>query len=267
MSLRPLSTAERGVSLIEATIILSVFAVLTAIMAPAVAAYVDTARQARAREDVSVLGTAIQEFIADGAENQFLVNGSDGAQIYDPPTRVDTNRVNLLVSDGDIPVLSAAMAGDTYWTLTVLAANFVDTISNHLLENTPFGAAASQYRNPTDVNINPIGGKLADYARNSSSGFNASYSWRGAYLRGPVDTDPWGNRYAVNVMFLDPQPTALIPAGALAASGSPAFAAYPRMDTFVMSAGPDEEIDTRAAQDGAVPGDDDFIFIVAANAD
>ncbi len=33
---------------------------------------------------------------------------------------------------------------------------------------------------------------------------------------------------------------------------------------FVLSAGPDEEIDTRSAQDGAVPGDDDFIYVVSS---
>jgi hypothetical protein len=38
------------------------------------------------------------------------------------------------------------------------------------------------------------------------------------------------------------------------------------MDVFVLSAGPDEEIDTKSAQDGVVPGDDDFIYVVSSNA-
>ena len=51
---------------------------LAGITAPAVGSYVDTARQARAREDVRVIGAAIQDFIADNAENQFLIDGSNG---------------------------------------------------------------------------------------------------------------------------------------------------------------------------------------------
>ena len=75
---------------------LSVVAILAGVTAPAVDSYVDTARQARAREDVRVIGAAIQDFIADNAENQFLIDGSNGTT-SEPPTRADANRVNLLV--------------------------------------------------------------------------------------------------------------------------------------------------------------------------
>jgi hypothetical protein len=169
--------------------------------------------------------------------------------------------VDLLVSDGDIPPLSAALAGETFWTQIVNGAA-VDTLSNHLIENLPGEAAGNRYRNPSDVFIAAPGGNNIDFARSSSSGFNAPYAWRGGYLRSPVDPDPWGNRYAVNVAFLDPAPTAAV-AGITAGF---ATAAYPRLDVFAFSAGPDEEIDTQSAQDGAVPGDDDFIHIVSSHA-
>jgi type II secretory pathway pseudopilin PulG len=252
---------ERGMSLVEATIILSVVSVLAAFMAPAVGSYVDTSRQARAHADVLVIAEAIQSFISDNAESQFLQDAMNGASATVPPTRADANRVNLLVGDGDIPVLAAAIAAETFWTQAVNGAT-VDTFSNHLIENLPGEAAADRYRNPSDIFIAAPGGNNIDFARSSSSGFNAPYAWRGAYLRGPVDPDPWGNRYVANVAFLDPSATAVI-AGITAGF---AFADYPRLDVFVLSAGPDEEIDTRSAQDGAVPGDDDFIYVVSANA-
>jgi type II secretory pathway pseudopilin PulG len=245
---------------VEATIILSVFAILASISAPAVGAYLDAARQSRTRQDVQVIANAIREFIADNAESQFLINGSNGTASQ-PPTRPDGNRVNLLVSDGDIPALAAAVAGETFWTLGVNGGT-VDTLSNHLIENAPAEAAGNQYRNPSDIVVGAPGGNDIDFARSSSSGFNAPYAWRGAYLRGQVDPDPWGNRYAVNVAFLDPSATAAI-AGITAGW---AFADYPRLDVFVLSAGPDEEIDTPSAQDGAVPGDDDLIHLVSAHA-
>lgn len=251
---------ERGMSLVEAAIVLSVVSLLAGIMAPAVGSYVDTARLARAREDAQVIGAAIRDFIADNAESQFLIDGSNGTTT-EPPTRADANRVNLLVSDGDIPVLSAAMAAETFWTGAVNGGT-IDTLVNHLVENTPAEAAGGRYRNPSDITIAVPGGNNIDFARSSSSGFNAPYAWRGAYLRGPVDPDPWGNRYAVNVAFLDPSATAAI-AGI---TGGFATTDYPRLDVFVLSAGPDEEIDTRSAQDGAVPGDDDIIHVVSAHA-
>lgn len=256
---------ERGVTIIEATIVLSVFALLSAVMAPSVQNYIDNARQVRAREDLQVIGNAIQDFIADNAENQFLIDatGAVTGTIISPPGRADANRVNLLVSDGDIPVLAAAINTETFWTLAV-NGNTVDTLSNHLIENTPADAAASRYRNPPDIVVAAPGGDNPDFARTSSSGFNAPYAWRGPYLRGPVDPDPWGNRYAVNVAFLDPAPTGAI-AGAVITGGF-VFGDYPRLDVFVMSAGPDEEIDTESAQDGAVPFDDDFVFIVSSHA-
>lgn len=249
-------------SLVEATIILAVVSLLSAVMAPAINAYMDQARQARAREDVKTIADAIQQFITDNGEHQFLVNGSNGTDSQ-PPTHPDSNRINLLVSDGDIPALATAVSGDTLWTLLVdVTTNRVDTLSNHLGENTPNEATGNRYRHPSDINVTTPGGNNIDFARSESSSFNAPYAWRGAYLGSPARPDPWGNRYAVNVLFLDPSPSATV----TGVSGVAAFADYARMDVFVVSAGADEEIDTKIAQDGAVPGDDDFIFIVSSHA-
>jgi type II secretory pathway pseudopilin PulG len=248
-------------SLVEATIILSVVAVLASVLAPAVNGYVDQARQVRARNDTQVIAEAILDFVADTAERQFLIDASNGANDETPPTRLDGNRVNLLVSDGDIPTLTAALAAETLWTATVNGTT-IDTLSNHLIENAPGEVGGSRYRNPTDITIPFPGGNNIDFARGESSGYNAPHAWRGAYLRGPVRADPWGNRYAVNVAFMDPSPSAAI-SGITSGFGP---IDYPRLDVFVLSAGGDKEIDTLSGQDGAVPGDDDFIFIVSSNA-
>src|SRR6185503_12848455 len=158
---------ERGVSLVEAAIILSVVAVLAGITAPAVGSYVDTAKLARAREDTQVIANAILDFIADNAESQFLIDGSNGTTT-EPPTRADANRVNLLVSDGDIPTLSAALAAETFW-IGAVNGGTVDTLVNHLVENTPADEAGARYRNPSDITIAVPGGNNIDFARGSSS--------------------------------------------------------------------------------------------------
>jgi len=254
--------AERGVTLVEAAVVLAVASILAAVAAPSINGYVDQARQARTREDIQTIGDAINQFISDTGEHQFLINANGGGGV--PPTRADSNRVDLLVSDGDIPTLGTAVSGESFWTQAVTGNGKADTLSNHLIENTPAELSTHRYRNPTDIIVGSPGGNNIDFARSDSAGLNAPQAWRGPYLRGPVDPDPWGNRYAVNVAFLDPAPTDTI-TGITAGSFSPA-SDYPRLDVFVLSAGPDEEIDTKSAQDGAVPGDDDFIYLVSSHA-
>jgi type II secretory pathway pseudopilin PulG len=252
---------EHGVTLVEAAVVIATTALLASVLAPSLGQYVDQARQARARQDITTIGDAVNEFITDNAEHQFLINASNGTLAEEPPTRADANRVNLLVSDGDIPVLATAVSTESFWT-GVVTGTTVDTLSNHLAENAPGETSGSRYRNPTDITIPFPGGNNIDFSRTESSGLNAPYAWRGAYLRSPVRSDPWGNRYAVNVAFLDPAPTAVV-SNITAGFG---VGTYPTLDVFVLSAGPDEEIDTRSAQDGAVPGDDDFIYLVSTNA-
>ena len=64
--------------------------------------------------------------------------------------------------------------------------------------------------------------------------------WRGAYMTAPIDPDPWGNRYAVNVEFLT--------------GGS--------QDVVAFSSGPDEQIDSAYSQNGLTAGDDDLMVLV-----
>jgi hypothetical protein len=64
--------------------------------------------------------------------------------------------------------------------------------------------------------------------------------WRGAYMSAPIDPDPWGNRYALNSEW---------------ANGG-------AEDVVILSAGPDEEIDSAYAANGLTAGDDDLILLV-----
>ena len=71
---------------------------------------------------------------------------------------------------------------------------------------------------------------------------NAYRDWQGPYIS-PVKPDPWGNRYMVNTIFM------WTPYGL-------------KQETVVISAGPDEEIDSKFTVDGFVADDDDIIAIV-----
>lgn len=199
---------ERGVTLIEITVVLMAVAILTAAAAPIASRTVERSRLARAKTDEQAISTAMSNFITDA-----------GATYRQP--RADGNNaasaeVDMLVGDGDTPESNT----DTNWTDPVGQFGpgaVVDFIENHLVQNEPFD----------------------DPVNNAYGTF-----WRGAYLQGPVDPDPWGNRYMINTEWLNGTATEM------------------RNDTFVLSAGPNELTDTFWQQDGAVPGDDDLIVVI-----
>jgi len=199
-------TAERGITLVEATIVVTVAAILSAAAAPIASRTLDRARLARAFDDSKAIKTAIGNLLLEFTTfSPFTTTGLAGGAT-----------VQMLVSDGDTPRTLGA-GGSALWDDPVdpAAAQPVDFLERHLVTNTPGGAGA----------YTTAGGA----------------PWRGAYISAPLDPDPWGNRYAVNVLHLRTSTT---------------------NDVFVMSAGPDEEIDTAFTVDGATPGDDDIIAVV-----
>ncbi len=227
--------AESGVSLIEATIILSVFAILTAALAPSIGAYVSDAQHAAARRDVEVIGSAISRMLSDVGESWVLRDGN-GAAATNPPSRAAANRVDLLVTSGATPtVTTARVSAGADWDDAVDNAA-VQRLEYFLVDNRPSNAAANAYRTASSMSVvgqfDPDGGAL----------FNAEHAWRGAYMAGPIGPDPWGTRYAVNVEFL---------ARALGAGPSGNV-----NDVVVVSAGPDRVVDTQFDVDGATGGSD-----------
>jgi type II secretory pathway pseudopilin PulG len=197
-------TNQRGITLVEATIVLTVAALLAAAAAPVASRTLDRAKLARASQDAVAIKTAINTFVS-------------GFTSFTPFTTTGTNggsTVEMLVSDGDIPFTAI---GATIWDNVVdpAAATQVDFLERHLVTNTPGGAGA--------------------YTTGGGG------PWRGAYINAPIDPDPWGNRYAVNVDY---------------------FRTATTNDVFVLSAGPDEEINTPFTVNGATPGGDDIIAVV-----
>jgi type II secretory pathway pseudopilin PulG len=181
-------------------------AILVAIAAPVTSRTLDSARLTRAQDDADAIGTAIHNFITEfTAFTPFTNNGLVGG-----------TTVQMLVSDGDTAP-RVFPVGSLLWTQAVdpAAASPVDFLERHLVTNTPGGTGAYDV-----AGANP---------------------WRGAYLNGPIDPDPWGNRYMVNVLYLRTTTT---------------------NDTFVLSAGPDEQISTSFTINGAFPGADDIISVI-----
>ena len=125
------------------------------------------------------------------------------------------NQVEILVSDGDIPARCQA-TGQRRMAASGGQRHRARGLSR----------AASRHEQPArqrcQRRIRRTGGS----------------PWRGAYMNAPIDPDPWGNRYAVNVEFLT--------------GGTE--------DVVVFSAGPDEQVDSASTPPtGSTAGDDDLM--------
>lgn len=102
--------------------------------------------------------------------------------------------VSLVVTDGDMPDACVAAAGcgggAASWNRLV-NGGIVDYLERHLVTN------------------------------NMTGGSYALPAWKGAYLNAPIDPDPWGNRYMLNVQSMNTANS-----------------------VWVLSAGPDEMVNT-----------------------
>ena len=58
---------------------LSVFAILTAVLAPSIGGYVSDAQQAAAKKDLEVIGSAVTRMLTDVGESWILRDGNGGA--------------------------------------------------------------------------------------------------------------------------------------------------------------------------------------------
>lgn len=198
----------RLLTLVEMTIILSVIAILTAVLVPTVMSHITQARILRARQDVRTIAEAIVRSYQDMGFVPKTRDSIDGG--------MGSDAIRLLVSGGNPPVASQSSHDTTDWETTDF-----DLLANHIVNNVP------GYR--LKVSENALG-------------------WNGPYLATVPQADPWGNRYMINIEYLDTT------TGALDADGAVKLA------VFVISAGQNGMIDTAYSQpltDVAI-GDDDI---------
>ena len=229
-------TAQRGISLIEATIILGVVSVLAAVMAPTIRGYVVNAQQVGAKHDVEEIGAALSRMLTDVGDTWVLRDGN-GAAATNEPVHTSGNRVDLLVSAGRTPAVQTArsVGGPPDWS-TAINNTTVQLLDEFLVENTPSDSAANAYRSATNMSV------ATSYDPADGATFNSPKAWRGAYLPGPISADPWGNRYMVNVEYLG---------RALGAGPSGNV-----NDVIVLSAGNNGVVEIRYDTDGATSGND-----------
>jgi type II secretory pathway pseudopilin PulG len=253
-----------GFTLIEVTIILMVLAILGMILLPVMQHWIEQARLVKVREDLIAIGSTIPLFLNDIGESCFWLNastlgaasGGGGIGQAGPPARTDSNRIELLIGNGDIPPGNGSPLINP-WVQPYSIGNGtfdVDFLEYHLCTNTPGGGIGVPYRRvssePPSIGASQGGG----FARPNYGYFNSPFGWRGAYMTAPINPDPWGNRYMINAEFLDASPD--LPGN----YNNMAF------DVVVLSAGINEITETPFAMDGAAPGGDDQIYVISGGA-
>jgi hypothetical protein len=229
---------ERGLSLIEVSIMLLVLMLLTGVLAPSINDFVNDAKWVKAKEDCEAIGITVARLMRDvGPCLKF--NGSG------PCTKA--NRADLLYSDG--PDVTPSMldgsasagfsssnaAGALNWDADGARG---DSMTAQFVQNTP-GYATSD---------------------GSGSGPLFGLGWRGAYLSPSIGPDPWGRRYLVNTVFL-----------AVATDASSGFDEGQRSggwshDVICLSAGPNGMYETAfggTEAGGTARRGDDVVFVVS----
>jgi prepilin-type N-terminal cleavage/methylation domain-containing protein len=152
---------QRGFTLIELTVVLAVIVTLALILTPSITNFITDSRVARARNDTQTLSAAVIQFYRDtGFFPQWSAAVSGGPGLV-------ANKVDLLVSPGNVPSVAAA----NLWT-----TGTTDTLDHQLLTNAPV------------------------YTVKTST---SAFGWNGPYLSGGIGADAWNNRYMVNSGVID----------------------------------------------------------------
>jgi type II secretory pathway pseudopilin PulG len=238
--------AETGMSLVEATIILMVLALLTAVIAPSAGDYIEEARNTKAKGDVEAIGTGIVRLVRDTGLPCLSKNGvscSKANKIELLMTGSSTT-ANLPTADAAAFTTSAnfASAASLNWAggANAVAAANRDVADNHLVTNAPVG-----------------GGTYTAAGFTGGGGPKFGIGWRGAYLTGPIDTDPWGYAYQVNTVFSG------VATDATAGTGEGALSGGWSADLKVISAGSNGNIQTLfGSANGEVAAGDDVVYTI-----
>jgi prepilin-type N-terminal cleavage/methylation domain-containing protein len=151
----------RGFTLIELTVVLAVIVTLALVLTPSIINFINDSRVARARNDTQTISAAIIQFYRDnGFFPQWSVASGGG-----PGTAA--NKVDLLVSTGNVPTVAAAST----WT-----TGSTDLFDDQLIANAP-----------------------GYTVRTAASAFG----WNGPYMSSSIGADAWNNRYSVNIGLID----------------------------------------------------------------
>jgi type II secretory pathway pseudopilin PulG len=214
------SESGAATSLLEAVLVIAILAVLSTIALVAAMQHVEDARLTRAMADTQIIGIAIQSFMHDTGWPPVFKSG-DARGPQDPIFLV-------LESGGSDAVVDSALD----WPKD---STQFDQLENQLIRNQP-------------------GGMGTPYPRMGQISYSRFKGWNGPYVTSMPSSDPWGDRYLVNVQLLNPKGVQM--------DTSLTLGVGQRTAVFVVSAGPNRQLETKFDQvaEAFVAGGDDVVF-------
>jgi len=238
---------QKGLSLVEVTIMLLVLMLLTSVLAPSIWDFVHDAQWVKVKEDCEAIGISFSRLTRDVGP---CLRADPANQLCDM-----ANRLDVMYSDGDTPTIGLGTAvvnaniTTKNWTATPGART--DSMDNQFVTN------LAGYATPWDKfqvsGTFPVGPQFG-------------LGWRGAYLSPPVGPDPWGSKYFVNSGFN------AVASGAADGTVDGKFGEWWERDVVCLSAGPNQTIESWFGQYasgspnyGANRLGDDFIFVISGS--
>ncbi len=218
--------SQRGITIIETTVILSVLFILAGAMAPIVSESVNTARAVKARNDASMIAMGLINLQKDLGGDALSFGGAVatvGQAMRLPDVLASQGAVPDV--DGEDDLEEAAVGAP----ILVPPGERATTMTSSALR----AALRAERRRWRETRADA----LDDHLRTNRRGYRYRRpgehgGWNGPYVSAEIQGDPWGKRYLINSQFLDGS------ASAADASGNP------RKAVFVISAGADGIVDT-----------------------
>ena len=218
---------QRGITIIETTVMLAVLFVLAGAMSPIVSESVTTARVVKAKNDASMIAMALINLQKDLGGDALSYGGA-------APAAANAHRLpDVLESEGDAPEtedapgeeLQAAQAGQLLFQLP--------SSSGRGGNRQPVDPLRAQRRKWREVSAGALDDHLVTNRRGYRYRRPGEYGgWNGPYLSSPPKGDAWGNQFLINSAWLD--------GGSSAADAQ----GRPRRAVFVVSAGANGTIET-----------------------
>jgi len=236
--------SERGITILETTVILSVLFILAGAMSPIVSESVNTARAVKARNDASMIALGLVNFQKDVGADAVNIGGagvaaqaprlpgllaSQGAAPETDDPNEDTSETPVPILSGPTAQAEALQAGAVRTALHAERRKWLEVPAGALDDVLSTNRRGYRYRRPGEY-----GG------------------WNGPYVSGEIKGDPWGNQYLINTQWLD------------GGSSTADAAGRPRRAVFVVSAGANGVIETPFEQtvvDARAYGDDIVVRI------
>jgi type II secretory pathway pseudopilin PulG len=213
--------AGAATSLLEAALVIAILAIVSTMALVAAMKHLDDARLSRATADAQMIGISIDSFMHDTGWAPVFKSGTARGP--------EDDMFLVLQTDGSEPQADTSLNWPTEDSQR-------DRLDNQLIKNKPGGTGAA-------------------YPRMGEISYARFKGWNGPYTTSMPSSDPWGDKYFVNIQLLTAK-------GVQMAHSTLTLSTGQRPAVFVVSAGPNRQLETRFDQvaEAFAAGGDDVVF-------